>query len=151
MKQAIALFCLFTLLTASCDRMKKKTKETVNKSGEAAGKAATEFIEGISEGVYKTLECEISLSRELQDKGIKKGKFSIEDDKSGGNNNVLVIYLVFEKDIQDTLAAKVTDKNGVEIGRTKSVIDGKAGEAGYIDFIFDKRSYIESRSKILIE
>ena len=64
---------------------------------------------------------------------------------------MLVIYLIFEKDIKDTLTAKVTDKTGVETGRTKSAIEGKAGDAGYFDFIFDKRSYIESRSKILIE
>jgi len=39
----------------------------------------------------------------------------------------------------------------LEIGRTKIDIEGKADEAGYFDFIFDKRSDIEVKSKIVLE
>jgi len=69
MKQLITILTLLAVLTISCNRVKDKTKETINQSGEAVGKTATEFFEGVSEGVDKTLQCEISLSQDLQDKG----------------------------------------------------------------------------------
>jgi len=38
-----------------------------------------------------------------------------------------------------------------EAGRAKIDIAGKADEAGYFDFIFDKRTNIEAKSKIILE
>ena len=43
------------------------------------------------------------------------------------------------------------DKNGLETGRAKIDIAGKADEAAYFDFVFDKRTYIEVKSKIILE
>jgi len=151
MKQLITILTLLAVLTISCNRVKDKTKETINQSGEAVGKTATEFFEGVSEGVDKTLQCEISLSQDLQDKGLSTGKFSIENDTTGGHNNTLTLYLIFDKDFKAPLTVKAFDKSGLEIGRSKIEIENKAGEAGYFDFVFDKRTYIEVRSKILIE
>ncbi|HEY8402252.1 MAG TPA: hypothetical protein VIK89_13380 [Cytophagaceae bacterium] len=142
---------LLTFFVTACDEVKQKTKETINKSGETIGQTATEFFEGISEGVDKTLQCEITLSEELKSKGLKTGKFSIQNDTSGGTNNLLVLYIIFEKDFKGTISAKAFDKNGLEIGRSKIEVENKAGEASYYDFLFDKRTYIESKSKISIE
>ena len=47
--------------------------------------------------------------------------------------------------------AKVFDKSDLEIRRSKIDVEGKADEAGYFDFVFDKRSYIEAKSKIVLE
>ena len=138
------------MLLASCGRVKEKVKETINQSGEAVGKSATEFIGGISEGIDKTLQCELSLSPALMDKGLKTGKFAIEN-AEGGRNNQLTLYLIFDKDFKSSVTAKVFDRNGLELGRTKIDIAGKADEAGYFDFIFDKRSYIETKCKIVLE
>jgi len=63
----------------------------------------------------------------------------------------LTLYLIFDKDFKAPLTVKAFDKSGLEIGRSKIEIENKAGEAGYFDFVFDKRTYIEVRSKILIE
>ncbi|MBU2921405.1 hypothetical protein KO504_08630 [Winogradskyella psychrotolerans] len=49
----------------SCDRIANKTKEGINRGGEVVGESATEFFEGVSEGVDKTLECKIILSNNL--------------------------------------------------------------------------------------
>ena len=138
------------MLVVSCSRIKEKAKETINKSGETVGKTATEFIEGFSEGIDKTLQCEISLSQSLLDKGLKTGKFAIEN-ADGGSNNQLTVYLIFEKDLKSSVIAKAFDKNSLEIGRTKIDIERQAGEAGYFDFVFDKRSHIEVKSKIVLE
>lgn len=151
MKKIITLLTLLALLTISCDSVKKKTKETINKGGETIGKTATEFFEGVSEGVDKTLQCELNVSQDLISKGVRTGKFSIENDSEGGENNLLTLYLIFEKDIETILVIKAFDKNKLEIGRTKMKIEGKEGNAGYFDFVFDKRTYIEVKSTITIE
>jgi hypothetical protein len=150
MKQAITLILLLAL-AVSCGRVKEKAKETINKSGETIGKTATEFFEGVSEGIDKTLQCEIILSQELQDKGLENGKFSIENAPDGGRNNLLTIYLIFDKDMERTLTAKAFDKNGLETGRAKIEVTSHADNASYYDFVFDKRTYIEVKSKITLE
>jgi hypothetical protein len=142
---------LLLLGICACERVKEKKKSTINQGGEAVGKTATEFIEGVSEGVDKTLQCEIVLSNSLIDKGLKTGKFSINNDASGGENNTLVLYVIFDKDFSQEVVAKSFDKSGLENGRTKVAVEGKAGEAKYYDFVFDKRTNIEAKSKITME
>ena len=150
-KQKITILLLILLVAVSCGKVKEKAKEGINKGGETVGKTATEFFEGVAEGVGKTLQCEIVLSQELQDKGVKIGKFSINNSPEGGTNNLLTQYLIFDKDFDSSISAKAFDKNGLEIGRTTLDIENKAGNAGYYDFAFDKRTYIEVKSKILLE
>ncbi len=151
MRKVLTLFIPLLIFTFSCDRVKEKTKETLNRSGETIGEGATEFFEGVSEGVDKTLQCEINLSRNLLNKGLSTGKFSIEDNKTSGENNILVLYLIFEDDFENTLTAKAYDKQNLETGRAKIEVEAKAGDAGYFDFVFDERTYIEVKSKIMID
>ena len=146
----IILILSVLMLSVSCGRIKEKAKETINKSGETVGKTTTEFFEGVSEGIDKTLQCELSLSSSLMEKGLKTGKFNIENSERGRNNQ-LTIYLIFDKDFKSLVSAKVFDKNGLEVGRAKIEIEGKTDEAGYFDFTFDKRTYIEVKSKIVLE
>jgi hypothetical protein len=151
MKRKIVVLLFLIVVVISCGKVKEKAKDSINKSGEAVGKTATEFFEGVSEGIDKSLQCEILLSPELQDKGITTGKFSINSLPEGGNNNLLTLYLIFDKDFKSPLTVKVFDKNGLEIGRTKLDIENQAGNASYYDFAFDKRTHIEVKSKIQIE
>jgi hypothetical protein len=150
MKTLLA-FASITLILFSCDMVKEKTKETINQGGEVVGKTATEFIEGVSEGVDRTLQCELIVSPTLKDKGIKTGKYEISNDTLGGENNRLILYIIFDKDFKEPVSVKAFDKKGMEIGRTKVLIEGKADEAKYYDFTFDKRTYIEVKSKLHIE
>ena len=149
MKHLILILSVLMVL-ASCGRVKEKAKETINKGGETVGKTATEFFEGVSEGIDKTLQCELSLSKSLMDKGLKTGKFAIENAVEGRNNQ-LTVYLIFDKDFKSPITAKAFDKNGLEIGRVKIDVERNANEAGYFDFIFDKRAYLEVKSKIMLE
>lgn len=139
----ITVFCALTI--CSC----QKAKETINKGGEAVGETATEFIEGVSEGVDRTLECKISLSEKRINEGIKTGKFYIEDE-GNSKDNKLVIYIITEKAVNDTLTFTVKDKKGVEFGREKLILNTKAGDASYYDVIFDARTDIEAKSTIEI-
>lgn len=142
---------MIALLGGACSDVKQKTKETINAGGEVVGKASTEFIEGVSEGVDRTLQCTIEVSQPLKDKGIKTGKFSVNNSTAGGENNMLTLYIIFDKDFDGEVWAKAFDKTDLEAGRSKLHISGKAGEAKYYDFAFDKRTYIEVKSRITIE
>lgn len=135
----------------SCSHAEKRAKEVINKTGEAVGKTATEFIEGVTEGIDKTLQCEIILSQTLKDNGLQYGKFEINSDTQGGHNNILTLYIIFNKDFKGNIIAKVFDKSGIECGRTLVNVDMKAGEAKYYDFSFDKRTQVEVKSRITIE
>ncbi|CAM3869309.1 MULTISPECIES: hypothetical protein [Flavobacterium] len=150
MKKTIFITTILTLFM-SCNKVKETTKETINKTGETVGKSATEFFDGVSDGVEKTLECEITLSSQLIEKGLKTGKYEVKSNLNNGKDNVLVLYLIFDKDIDQTLYLKAFDKKNVEIGRSKLEVTGKKGEAEYFDFQFNDRTDIESKSKISIE
>jgi len=145
----ITLLVLFTLF--SCERVKKKTQDTINAGGEAVGKSATEFVEGVSEGIDKTLEAKIQLSPSLKKKGISTGKYSISNNPQGGNDNMLTLYLIFDKDFNDVVYIRVFDKNGLETGRAKLEVQGNKGDANYFDFTFNERTEIEYRSLIVVE
>lgn len=152
MKISINYFLIIILLGfISCNRIAHKTNNTVNRGGEVIGETATEFFEGVTEGVDKTLECDIILSSNLLKDGLKTGSYAIKNKSSGGENNLLTLYLIFNKDFDKIVYAKAFDKKGLEIGRSKLHISGINGEANYFDFEFDKRTYIGVRNKIVIE
>ena len=52
------LFIMLIVSLFSCDWAKRKTKETVNKSGEIVAKTGSEFVDGISKGIEKTFQNE---------------------------------------------------------------------------------------------
>lgn len=148
MKHFIYTLSILLIIT-SCSKIANKTKEGVNRSGEAVGETATEFFEGVSGGVEKTLECEISVSKNLLDSGIKTGAYDIED--TSGKNNTLILYIIFAKDFKNTITVKAFNKKGLEIGRTKIEISGNKGDADYYEFVFDERTDIGFKNKITLE
>lgn len=140
-----------SLLLLSCEGTKQDAKAIINESGKAVGQTASEFVDGVSEGVEKTLERDLLISPELQKKGIATGKVVIADDNAGNSNNVLSIYVIFNKDFKGKMTAKVVDKTGKESGRLTQETAAKAGEARYIDFTFDKRTHIDVKSTITVD
>lgn len=150
MKKLLYPTLIVLFIISGCSRVKEGTKEALNKGGEVVGKAATEIADGVAEGVEKALQVEVNLSADLQSLGLSQGKYAIENADSGEDNR-LVLYLIFDKDYQGELLAKAFDKDGLEMGRARIDVVGKAGEAKYFDFNFDKRTFIETKSVITIE
>src|SRR4051812_40993393 len=130
MKRSSCILLAIILMLASCDRVKKNTKSAINTTGEAVGKGASEFVNGVSEGIDQTFQSKIELSGQLPGSGLSVGKFRITH-LSDTASYVLTAYLVFNKDMKQMVSVKVYDKNGNEYGRTASTIEGKAGEAKY--------------------
>jgi len=151
MKKIFAILFISVFVLASCDKMKNKAKDTINKSGEVVGSSATEFVKGVSKGVDKSLKCSLVFSDSLKVKGLDAGDFSITNSGRGEGNNRLLIYLIFEKEFTQTLNAKAFNKEGKEIGRANLTISAKKDEAGYYNFDFDKETVIDAKSKIVID
>jgi len=114
------------------------------------GETATEFFDGVSEGVDKTLECKIKLSDSLLNNGLKTGVYNIGK-QNHSNNNKLTLYLIFDASFNKEVVAKAYHKSGLEIGRAKATIQGQKGDARYFDFVFNEQTDISFRNTITIE
>ncbi|MBX3256990.1 MAG: hypothetical protein KF862_22830 [Chitinophagaceae bacterium] len=136
-----------TLFFCSCNWAKQKTKEGVNKTGEVVAKAGSEFIDGVSKGIERTFKNEVVVSGQLKNQGIRPGKIIIHGSDST-TDNILSVYLIFEKDFDSNLTVKVISPEGQEYGRRTEHIKGQKDEAGYFDFVFDKRTNIDGKGTL---
>lgn len=137
-----------TLILFSCST--DNIKEGINTVGDAAGQTAGEFIEGAAKGVSKAFDVKVTLPEELKKQGVEFGKTYITSD-SVGTDNLLMVYVIFNKDYSDTLKAKVYDDHQLEMGRTTAIVSGKKDEAKFVEFHFDKRTNIDSKSLLTVE
>lgn len=147
MKLLVSILSLFILFT-SCSS--SSVKEKIQQVGDVAGQTAGELAKGIGNGVSKSFEAKIEVSETLQKKGISLGKISVSSD-TVGTDNLLSVYVIFSEDYAGTLISKAFDEKSLEMGRATLSVEGKKGEAKYIDFHFDKRTNIDNNSKLTIE
>lgn len=148
MKHLLLLISL--LIFSSCNWFKQKGKEVANKTGEAAGTVSSEFVNGASKGIEQTFTNEVNFSDELKKAGVQSGKIIISSNDSA-TDNIVRAYLIFNNDFQKDITVKVFSPEGQEYGRVKETISAKKDEAKYVDFIFDKRTNIDSKGKITFE
>lgn len=150
------LLIFFTLagLTA-CVNVTERTRDAAIKAsagvGEAVGKTGSEFVKGVKEGIDRTYDCTVVVSEELKKAGITTGKFIIASDSGSATNNKVSVYLIFSKDVNRSVSARITDAAGKEYGRNSKQIKATKEEARFIDFVFDRRTDIESRSVISLQ
>ena len=144
------LFIIIILTSVSCNWAKQKTKETVNKTGEVVAKTGSEFVDGVSKGVENTFQNQVVLSDQLKDQGVQTGKITIHGTDST-TDNILTTYFIFDNNFDQNITVKVISQAGQEYGRTTQNLKGQKGEAKHIDFVFDKRTNIDSKGKLLFE
>lgn len=149
MKYYILVSVLF-LASCSCNDTKHKVKETIEDGGELLGKTAGTFGKGVSKGVEETFTVNISVSDQLTASGIELGKVVLESD-STGKDNVLNVYIIFNKAFDHEVSLKVYDSHKREMGRSHKHITASEDSAAYFDFHFDPRTNIDSDSKIIME
>lgn len=149
MKTAIFVLLAVTVsLMTACSSC--STKDKINKVGDVTGQAMGEFAAGMAHGVEKAIEIKVDLPANLTNQGIKLGKTTVSCD-SVGKDNLLVVYMIFDKDFSGSLTAKAVDNKGLEMGRTTASVTAKKNEAKYVEFHFDKWTNIDSDSKLTIE
>lgn len=142
------LLVLIAVGVSSCSS--DSIKEKINKAGDVAGQTAGEFIEGASKGVKKAFDVKMKLGDSLTEQGISLGKCTVSSD-SLGVDNLLLAYVIFNKDFKGTLTAKLLDENGLEMGRSKASVSSTSGNAGFIEFHFDKNTHIGSKNVLLLD
>ncbi len=127
----------------------KSISETL-KSDKNVAQTGSEFVNGVSKGIEKTFANEGKLSEHLIAAGLKPGKMTTHGSDST-TDNVLTAYLIFEKDFNQQVTAKVFDESGQEYGRSMLLIKAQKGEAKYFDFVFDQRTNIDGKGVITFE
>jgi hypothetical protein len=145
-----SLLVIPIIIFSSCNWFKQKGKEVANKTGEAAATVSSEFVEGASKGIEKTFVNEVVFSDELKKAGVTSGKIIISSTDSA-TDDIVRAYLIFNNDFQKEITVKVFSPEGIEYGRVKETISAKKDEAKYVDFVFDKRTNIDSKGKITFE
>ncbi|MBC8753904.1 hypothetical protein H2O64_04430 [Kordia sp. YSTF-M3] len=130
--------------------MKEKTKSVLKEGGKVVGESVGEFSKGLSEGVENTFKININTSENITKQGISFGKITLSS-ASGGSDNVLNVYMIFDRDFNDTLSLKVFDNNDLEMGRSSKVIEATKGEADFYEFQFSQKTNIDSDSSIFME
>jgi hypothetical protein len=144
------LLLILSLTLASCNWGKQKAKETANKTGQMVSEAGSEFVDGVSKGIEKTFENQVILSEELKSKGLKTGKILIRGTDST-TDNILSVYFIFDKPLDQNITIKIISQQEQEYGRLTWPVKGQTGEAKYIDYVFDKRTNIDGKGKLVFE
>lgn len=143
-------FFLIAVAFTACDRVKTGTKDAIDKTAETAGKVGSDIITKVGEGVEKSLQCEAVLNEALKKNGLQTGKMIFSSQKDA-TENILSMYFIFEKDFNSSVSVKAFDEKKLEYGRAAAVVKGKKGTAGYVDFVFDKKVNLESKSTFIFE
>lgn len=123
--------------------------ERLGEASEKVGTSAATVVKKVKSGIEKVSKINLEISEALKNKGLSNGKIDLGS--QGGHHNKLSVYMIFDKNFNRTVSLKVKDSNGIEIGRTKKLIKGTAGDAQYIEFVFDKHTNIDRDHSILME
>ncbi|WET47442.1 hypothetical protein PYS58_12685 [Chryseobacterium indologenes] len=143
----IVLGCFTVYLTATktYNKIDDLLVKGASKTGEITGKTVTAFGKSAYDGAGTVLKNKTVIQPSIKDKGIEIGKIEQDD------NNILQIYIIFNKDFKGNIMVKVKDINNEEIGRSTNYIEGKAGQATYESFMFEQPTDIQGQSTIFIE
>ncbi len=138
------------ILFSTCLSLAACSSESVNNIGKKAGETAGEFFEGAGKGAENALDIKLVPGKSFASKGIEIGKTTI-DDNENGNDNVLVVYLIFNANFKGNLTSKAFDDKNLEFGRATTLVEGKKGEAKFVEFIFDARTNIDAKNTLTID
>lgn len=147
--KAASLLAFFCLVCFSCDRAKDMAKDTLHKGGEIVGKAGSEIADGVRKGVEESFSVAVDASPSLKEKGLQFGKIMVTGTDST-SDNILTVYIIFDKRFSGTLTAKAIDKNGLEFGRSAVMVSSDSGDAKFVDFIFDRRTDISREDRMVV-
>ncbi|MCP9767519.1 hypothetical protein EGI22_06320 [Lacihabitans sp. LS3-19] len=147
MKKLILFILIAQATLISCGS--DEGNEKLGQASEKVGKSAATVVKSVKEGIEKVAKIKIDVSESLKAKGISTGKVTLNS--KNGRHNLLNVYMIFDKNINRNITLKVYDNEGLEIGRSKTLVKGEAGDAKYFDFLFDGRTNIDRDHKIVME
>jgi hypothetical protein len=150
MNKSIKLIVTISVMFIASSCRTDEGNERLANTGKKVGESAATAVKSLKSGIEKATKLNIELSENLKTRGLTAGKVAL-DSKDGGRHNMLNIYMIFDKKINRNVSVKVYNSQGQEIGRCKALVSGDAGEAKFVDFIFDKRTNIDRDNKIIME
>ncbi|BAP33406.1 uncharacterized protein CHSO_4369 [Chryseobacterium sp. StRB126] len=142
---SLGCFTLYQTATKTYNKIDDLLVKGASKTGEITGKTVTAFGKSAYDGAGTVLKNKTVTQPSLKEKGIEIGK--IEQDE----NNILQVYIIFNKDFKGNVMVKIKDINNEEIGRSTHYIEGKSGQATYESFIFEQPTDIQGQSTIFLE
>ncbi|MDR2872284.1 MAG: hypothetical protein LBV45_07175 [Xanthomonadaceae bacterium] len=127
------MFAAAFMMMTGCG--KNESSSLSQRTGNAVGGAATEFIAGLGQGVDNTMKVELDIDSTLEARGLTitlgKGR--------GLGTNRASIYVVSQTPFNGVLQARALDAEGREIGRANTEVELERDDAKYVDFQFDEQ------------
>lgn len=155
MKPLVIAIAAGALMCSACNNIRQRAADaastTTTEVGKAVGKTSTEFVSGVKDGIDNASGCTLEMSANLRAAGLETGKMMVTEDSGSTNKNKLSVYIIFSKDYNKPVVAKVFDASGREYGRVMVQVNSKSGSARFYDFVFDKRTDIEGRSRVTLD
>lgn len=142
---SIGCFTLYETAAKTYNKIDDLFVKGASKTGEITGKTVTAFGKSAYDGVETVLKNKTEIQSSLKQNGIEVGKILNEQ------NNMLQVYIIFNKDYKGNVTVRVKDINNEEIGRSTVYIEGKSGQADYKSFVFNQLTDIPEQSTIFIE
>ena len=149
-KAFILTSLLSAILLISCDWTKNKAKESLHKGGEIVGKAGSEVADGVAKGIEESFSNLVETSPRFTNNGIRLGEIRVLGTDST-TDNIVSVYLIFDKRFEGNLTAKAIHHNGLEFGRVSLDLTVDSGQAKFVDFVFDKRTNIDRDDRVKLE
>ncbi|AWM31758.1 hypothetical protein [Hymenobacter nivis] len=142
---------LLILSLIGCDRGKHSAQDTLRNTAEAAGQSTTVAADGLATGAQREA-AQTGLSAALQARGLRLGKsFVAGDDSVRAGRPQLSLYVIFERTFRDTVRVRLLDNNGVEYGRSRVLLQGRADEARPFPVRFDPHMHFELGTQVVVE
>ena len=142
---------LLLLSLVGCDRVKQKDKETLRQPSETVGQSATVVADGLATGAQREA-AQARLGAALQARGLRLGKSFVNgDDSVRAGRPQLSLYVIFERAFRDTVLVRLLDNNGVEYGRSRVLVQGRADEARPFPVRFDSHLHFELGTQVVVE
>ena len=147
----VGVIWLLALSLSACDRVKHGAKETLRKTSETVGQSATVVADGLATGAQREA-AQTRLSPALRARGMRLGKYFVaSDDSVRVGRPQLSLYIIFERTFRDTVRVRLLDNNGVEYGRSRILVVGKADDARPLPVRFDPHAHFELGTQVVVE
>lgn len=139
-----------SIFLQSCDVFNGQSQNPLEKTAESAKSLGNQLVSTVSSKVSSIIKCEVILGENLQKAGLHSGKVTFSSSKDA-NDNILSLYLIFDKKFEGKFQIKAYDDNGLEYGRIISSVSSNQNKAGYYEFVFDKKVNLEYNSKFIVD
>ncbi len=149
-KNKLATILVTCISLQSCDVFNGQSQNPIEKTTATAKSLGNQLVSTVSSKVSSSMKCEVILGKNLQKAGLHSGKVTFSSTKEA-TDNILNVYLIFDKKFEGKLLIKAYDDNGLEYGRISSPVSGNQNKAGYYEFVFDKKVNLEYNSKFIVD